>query len=373
MTSQGVHISSVCSPERAFTVLLLLTLIVPVPLACGPKAQGPFTDKIVQEYVSMATLTEETQGDTYIVGKAVLINTGESISHHHQTAFTKDEDFDIQSQTVSSANQQISNRATNPGDAGTLVLLKWSKEVLSENIAGIKFCRVHCEVIVVDNTKHRIVGKKQFAGSYPNGLHRWGSSPETEVVKYINSLPRRESSVLKETTPGAQGPERPGAGMRMYSDATNKLSFSYPAGWKEMTPSGARQVMGAETPKWLTVVLYDPEDRTQNVNVQVMSPVAAGDLTEAAYREFLKGMDRHLSDLPGFRKVSGKVTRLSTMTSLEYVYDTTRPDGVRVRQKQLRTGRGGREVVMTFSSKGELYDQVDKTVFNVIVSTMKVE
>jgi hypothetical protein len=161
--------------------------------------------------------------------------------------------------------------------------------------------------------------------------------------------------------------------MRKYSDATNKLSFSYPAAWKEATPAEASQIMGAETSKWLTVVLYDPEDMTQNVNVQVLSPVAAQDLTEAAYGEFLKAMDLQFSDVPGFRKVSARVGRLLDMASLEYVFEWTGPDGVRLRQQQLRTGKAGREVVITFSARAEAYDKADATCFKVIANTLTLD
>ena len=164
-----------------------------------------------------------------------------------------------------------------------------------------------------------------------------------------------------------------GDDMQQYTDATNKLSFSYPAAWKPMTPAEAKQVMGAVTSKYLTVVLYDPKDWTQNINVQVLSPVAAQDLTEAAYREFLKGMDRQFADLPGFRQVSASVGRLGDMASLQYIHEWTRPDGVRLRQKQLRTGKAGREVALTFTASTAVYDEVDKTCFSLIVNTLKLD
>ncbi len=164
-----------------------------------------------------------------------------------------------------------------------------------------------------------------------------------------------------------------GDDMQKYSDATNKLSFSYPVGWKQMTPAEAKQVMGASTSKWLTVVLYDQKDWTQNVNVQVLFPVAAQDLTEPAYREFLKGLDRQLTGTPDFRKVSAKVERISDMASLEYVYEWTRPDGLHLRQKQVRTGKAGREVAITFTSRADVYEEVDKACFSLIVNTLKLD
>lgn len=164
-----------------------------------------------------------------------------------------------------------------------------------------------------------------------------------------------------------------GEKIQKYTDATNKLSFSYPATWKEMTPVEARQAMGAaNVSKYLTLLLYDPNDQNQNVNVQVLSPVAAQDISEAAYKEFAKRMD---SDISGssVRKISSKVGRLSDMAFLEYVMEQTRPDGVHLRQKQFRTGKAGREVAITFTSKAALYDKTDKMCFSVIIKTLRID
>lgn len=372
MTIHDVHICTACLRARVCK-FMLLTLVVLGAFSCSSKAPSPFSDKTIKEYASMATLREEAQQGAYIAGKVVLINTGESISHHYQTAFTRDDDIEIESQTVSSLQEKINNRAENPDEVGAVVLLKWTRELLRENAVGIEFCRVVCEVTIVDHTKHCIVGKRQFAGSNPEGTHRWGSSPENEIVAYINGLPRRNPA----TAPAERGasPEASNAptDARKYTDTTNKLSFAYPSTWKEMTSAEARKIMGANTSKYLTVVLSDPADSTQNVNVQVL-PTAAEELSEAAFREFEASMDRQLPDsFPGFHKLSSRVGRLLDMPSLEYVFEATRPDGVRLRQKQLRTGKPGRELVLTFSARAEKYDAADARCFSIITNTLKLE
>jgi hypothetical protein len=159
--------------------------------------------------------------------------------------------------------------------------------------------------------------------------------------------------------------------LRSYSDTENKLSFRYPVTWKEMSPSEARNIMGASTSKYLIVVLYNPDDRTQNVNVQVLSPVSSQDLTEEAYGKFLKNLDKQLPQ--SYHKVSGSVGQLSNMASLEYVFDMTRPDGVNIRQKQFRTGKAGREVVFTFTTPVKVYEKNNNDCFNIIIKTLKID
>ncbi len=164
-----------------------------VTWACGPAAPPPFGEAAVRQYIAMADLQQDAAVGAYIVGKAVVVNSGDSLSHHHHTAFTKDDDFDIQSGTVGSVHTAVDEaiRAANPGEVGTVVVLKWTKTVERTNIAGIDFVQVSCEATVVDRAAQRVVGRQSFAGSSPSGSHRWGSSPEPEVAKWINGLPRR--------------------------------------------------------------------------------------------------------------------------------------------------------------------------------------
>ena len=391
----SIHPSWLCGhlhTDRSRWWLVSVPLLV---LACGPKPPGPFSDAVVQEYSSMTGLPQEETASAYVVGKAAVVNTGDSLSHHYRTAFTTDDDIEVESGTVSGVHEAIDApiRAANPGEVNTVIILKWTKVVGATNIVGIEFVQVRCEASVIDRSTRRIVGKQEFAGGIPEGTHRWGSSPQNAIVQWINALPRHAAQTSavsgaaraageladhsvpgsgatgsRETTPG---PVRGEA--RQYVEAANGLSFQYPAAWKQMGPDEARRVMGASTSQYLTVVIYDPEDRTQNVNVQVL-PTAAKDLSEASYNEFAGEMDRRMpSDYPDFRKISSRVGRFLDMASLEYVFEATRPDGVRLRQKQLRTGRPGREVAATFTATADLYDRIDATAFKIIVDTLTIK
>lgn len=67
MIIQSINICIAYVRARLFK-LLLLTLILLVAFSCSPKPQGPFSDKIIQDYASMVTLSEETQQGSYIAG-----------------------------------------------------------------------------------------------------------------------------------------------------------------------------------------------------------------------------------------------------------------------------------------------------------------
>jgi hypothetical protein len=343
----------------------------------GSSPSGPFTAKAIDAYTALTDVEDQPGTDRpHVVGNVIAINTGETINLSRFSA--REQNHHIPANTVSDAQGQLTGGASRPDDVGTVVLLKWSKEDIGETAAGTKY-RLHCDVIVVDKSQRRLITKRSFVGSDPAFATLYGGSPIDQIVAYVNSLPRQAStSALTGQQPNSRGVSTAAPGtsgpIRNYLDTTNNVSFSYPAAWKQMTAAEARQVMGAaNTSKYLTVLLSDPDDPTQNVNVQVL-PTAAEDLTETGYKEFATSLDRQLpSGFPGFMKVTSRVGRLSDMPSLEYLFEATRPDGVRIRQKQLRTGKPGREVVITFSAKSEAYAKTDETCFGMIVKTLSIK
>ncbi|HUF54544.1 MAG TPA: hypothetical protein VMR52_12345 [Dehalococcoidia bacterium] len=196
-------------PSRFSGVVLAAFLVTVLVTSSCRKPPGPFTDAIIQEYIAMANLPEEAMRDPYIIGKAVVINAGASLSHRHRTAFTEDPVFRIRSQALSHIHEKIDGRlrAASPSEVGTVVLLRWEKNVVRRNIAGIEIVQVRCHVIVVDATTRRIVGQERLSGGVPSGTHRWGSSPDDAIIGYINRLTRRTRST--EGQPGPQ-PAFPG-------------------------------------------------------------------------------------------------------------------------------------------------------------------
>jgi hypothetical protein len=263
-------------------------------------------------------------------------------------------------------------RASTSQEVGTVILLDWRKKALGGTLAGTKY-QLNCEVIVVDEALRRIVSRKQLVGGEPAFATLFGDSPQDKIVEYINSLHRQEASPRAATDrSNSVDLQIERSDMCTYSDMVNNLSFSYPTAWAEMSSIEATQVMGASAAKYLTVFLYNPKDRNQNLNVQVLSTTAQ-DLSEIAFTEFAKEMDRQLPDaFSGFRKMSSRVGRLRDMALLEYVFEGTRPDGVRICQKQLRTGKPGKEVVVTFTAPAEAYDKANEMCFRVIVNSLTV-
>jgi hypothetical protein len=186
-------------------------LISAAVMACSSEPPGPF-DVAIGDYERMSDLPEDTSAGPSVEGRVVVVNVGESLSHHYRTAFTQDDDIEVQAGTVSAIQGKIAVtlRANTPQEVGTVILLRWAKEVLGRNIAGVEFVRVRCEVVVVDRTTQRVVGRREFVGTRPEGTHRWGSSPEAPIVTFINGLPRRSSAQpAEESAPTASAPSVP--------------------------------------------------------------------------------------------------------------------------------------------------------------------
>ena len=158
---------------------------------------------------------------------------------------------------------------------------------------------------------------------------------------------------------------------RTYTDAKSHIQFRYAPSWQTMAPEEAKRVLGSSTSRFLTVVVYDPADRTQNLNVQVM-PVADTALTETAYQQFLTRLDVDLpKSFPEFRKLSSRVYAIDRRFALEYVFETRRPDGVLLRQRQFRTGSSGREVAITFTARIDRFEAADAICFRIVQESLQ--
>lgn len=183
-------------------------------VSCAPPPPGPF-DSSIAEYEGMSAFAEDAQAGPQVQGKVVVVDTGEALSHHYRTAFTTDDDIEVAPHKVSAVQFKIDAalRADNPQQVSTVILLNWRRELLSTNIAGIEFCRVHCEGVVIDKARRRIVARREFSGSGPEGTHRWGSSPEGQIVAWINGLPRRSAppSTVAGATTSTFAPAEPSA------------------------------------------------------------------------------------------------------------------------------------------------------------------
>ena len=171
----------------------VLVLVLGAAWGCGGKKPDPFTAEVIREYASLADLGEGTQPQSgHVVGKAVLINVGETISLHRFSA--REQNHDIPSNTLSKAHGKINReiQASAPVEVDTVILLKWSKEALGETMAGTKY-RLLCDVIIVDKSQRRVVARKPFTGDEPEFATLYGASPEDQIVQYINALPRQAS------------------------------------------------------------------------------------------------------------------------------------------------------------------------------------
>lgn len=177
--------------KKLLQQVLRFGLIFLFLVGCSKSAPSPFTEDVIRSYAALAELQNEVPPDaSYITGKAVVINIGETIDLSRFSA--REQKHHILANTVSSAQKQIDReiRASTPEEVGTVILLKWSKEALGETAAGTKY-RLNCEVMVIDKSASRIVFKSLFMGDKPKFATLYGASPQDFIVKYINSLPRR--------------------------------------------------------------------------------------------------------------------------------------------------------------------------------------
>jgi hypothetical protein len=138
---------------------------------------GPFNDQI-NDYTAPAARVGKEESP-YVKGKVIPVNLK-----------SKDVDwlyYDLPDNL----------RPTSPGEVGTVVWLDWGEVKVGQYGSGGGGAFVQtCKVTVIDKARRAIVGETVVRGSDPPRSSRRGSSasgskPTTEVVQYLNRLPRK--------------------------------------------------------------------------------------------------------------------------------------------------------------------------------------
>jgi hypothetical protein len=130
----------------------------------------------------LAVSKEQTELGEYLKGKAVVVNV---------------KDKEVDDEVFSRLPAEL--RAGGPDEVGTVVLLKWGRELagvyVGKTSAGAGYRHV-CEVVVIDKGLGAIVARKVFRGSEPPSERRggtddiYGSRPVDDIVTYLAQLPR---------------------------------------------------------------------------------------------------------------------------------------------------------------------------------------
>jgi hypothetical protein len=88
--------------------------------------------------------------------------------------------------------------AFNPSQADSVILLRWTKDVVGHFPSGDASYRNNCEVVVVDVAAKAVVGRIALGGgpaptSKPVSVRgdAGGEGPDREIVAWIKALPRR--------------------------------------------------------------------------------------------------------------------------------------------------------------------------------------
>jgi hypothetical protein len=87
-------------------------------------------------------------------------------------------------------------RPRNPDEVGTVLWLDWEEKPFSVpyiqftyRIIGIQYV---CKVTIIDRATNEKIGEKTFTGSDPRGSGQYsGDKPYPQIVKYLQSLPRK--------------------------------------------------------------------------------------------------------------------------------------------------------------------------------------
>jgi hypothetical protein len=157
----------------------------------GRAAENARFKKHIGDYLAV---TEEQPGlGAYLRGRVVVIHVSNNKDGPGQREEVDDEVSPLLPAEL---------RAKSPEDAGTVVVLKWSADVVGVYPAGDRTATalVHtCEARIIDLSLSAIVARQSFRGGDPpvsiaGGREAYGSKPTKEIADWLVSLPREPAA-----------------------------------------------------------------------------------------------------------------------------------------------------------------------------------
>lgn len=159
-----------------------------------------------------------------------------------------------------------------------------------------------------------------------------------------------------------------------YSNSQYRFSFEYPEEWSVFSPEEALQATGGRLnpSKNMVVIVANPKDWDQNVNVNVIIGAAPGrSVHDYELENLIRMSDRQLSSaLPGFKKISAKIITIKDIRGLEYIYEFKRFN-LPMQQKQVTLIGKDRSYVITFTSKKSDFVNANQFCFSKIIASFK--
>jgi hypothetical protein len=196
-----------------------LLILSPIPImgvnyvirtVTGKAVIKPFIPHL-SEYINLDQLKSDPESTPYIVGKVIFVDLYE---YEEPNAPPRKIKTDFFAQVDMKWTKQLNYyefaglpsdlRASSPEEVGTIIWLIWDAKTEGVYSAGdvktnISACRIVCRMKIIDRKRLTIVGEKEFFGGDPpktkriSGISRaaYGSKPSSQIVKYIESLPRK--------------------------------------------------------------------------------------------------------------------------------------------------------------------------------------
>jgi hypothetical protein len=164
-----------CRVVLVGVLLVIAIVLLVVKLRINSNTSG-FRD--LSLYISISPASNSDSA-SYVVGKIIVINR--------------------QERTIDALNDdpRLSDlRAQSPREVGTIIWIDCSEAVVGTYMSGSHGYQWNCNVTVIDKAKNVIITTQSFSGPLPPEVKEccsdWhGDRPDTEMVNFIESLPRR--------------------------------------------------------------------------------------------------------------------------------------------------------------------------------------
>ncbi|MFQ5965525.1 MAG: hypothetical protein ACE5KZ_14715 [Candidatus Scalinduaceae bacterium] len=160
---------------------------------------------------------------------------------------------------------------------------------------------------------------------------------------------------------------------KSYSNSKWDFSFIYPPTWdlysnrtfSEMT-HGLWNVPDA------IVIVANTNDPEENFFVKA-NPAPSGTIPKSVLQDMIGSLDQQYRQrYKGFRKIYARITKMAGATGIEYVMDNERGK-TKLRQMVLLLIKNNKSFIWTFTVHRNKYDRVNKEIFEVVLSSLRIK
>jgi len=158
--------------------------------------------------------------------------------------------------------------------------------------------------------------------------------------------------------------------LQKYVNQDQKVSFSYPEGWRAMTADEVRRESKGQFDIGNSfVIVAHSQDFDRNFNVSAFKTYPSAEMRNDADRKDFASYHIEEARQHGLTVVSSRIVDIAGTRGVEFVFDIQRM-GLPMRTRQLMVDKDGMSYTLTFIAPLKFYDESDGECFDPVMRSL---